>query len=715
MKLKEVLGSRSWLLAYIMSYVVVAMIVFSFLTSIFYSHFINILESKIENYYEASLSNQQTLFEERLRELESIALTIDDTYHMNFNYMEKSGYSSYVAVNTLKTLMKSNEFIYETALYYSESSSGKVASNTGVYPLEQFLSRFEFDKSDYALNTLKNVTSPTIIESIDGRMYMYVYPLWPITDKAEGLVLFVIDKSRIDDFFESILFLGSDNMFIYDRNAQKTLYEYNSDDNDVITIPDTPDQFDKVVTTKIDGKIYMTIDDSYNRWRYIYCVDESTLSKDVVEIKRFYVFVSAVVLLLTAAISFLLGYIIYKPWKKLMKRLAGSKDQKSMLPKDVYQRVDDIMTQNVTMLDTIKARSAVARDYTILTLFYGSDILDEEMGIILNKEKFRVLYIMPHQSMSVDRDAVESCFAEFGHAYCTRWMNDAAILLINYDSEFDISCTAEKLACDLPEISKIGISLAKEHTADIQTAFDEALRAAEYCALKNTKDICIFDDHWNTEQVAYNVELEQNLINALKLGDDEMARYAASCTIKAIRDSDEPLSVTKLRCFSLVNVIIHTMSEINLSEYYDKILDILNFVSLDNLEHQMYSLCSSICAIVDERRSEADQQHFAGIKSYIEEHYCDMDISLIKIANYFCLSPAHLSRTYKGAFGMTPKEYIEFLRMERVKALLRDTDWSVKDIVLSVGYIDLPNFTRKFKQTEGITPIQYRKISENDK
>ena len=46
--------------------------------------------------------------------------------------------------------------------------------------------------------------------------------------------------------------------------------------------------------------------------------------------------------------------------------------------------------------------------------------------------------------------------------------------------------------------------------------------------------------------------------------------------------------------------------------------------------------------------------------------------------------------------------------MDRAKELLLNSDMQVKDGVAEVGYIDVANFVRKFKNYEGVTPGQYR-------
>ncbi|MNC57066.1 DNA-binding transcriptional regulator AraC [compost metagenome] len=47
--------------------------------------------------------------------------------------------------------------------------------------------------------------------------------------------------------------------------------------------------------------------------------------------------------------------------------------------------------------------------------------------------------------------------------------------------------------------------------------------------------------------------------------------------------------------------------------------------------------------------------------------------------------------------------------MDEVIRLLENTSAPLKEIIGQVGYLDAPNFIRKFKKETGLTPGQYRK------
>lgn len=72
------------------------------------------------------------------------------------------------------------------------------------------------------------------------------------------------------------------------------------------------------------------------------------------------------------------------------------------------------------------------------------------------------------------------------------------------------------------------------------------------------------------------------------------------------------------------------------------------------------------------------------------------------------ISPAHFSRCFRSAFGETPHRYLQRRRIERSMFLLRETDRSVTDICLDVGFTSLGTFSRTFAAIVGEAPRTYR-------
>src|SRR3989454_2421988 len=79
--------------------------------------------------------------------------------------------------------------------------------------------------------------------------------------------------------------------------------------------------------------------------------------------------------------------------------------------------------------------------------------------------------------------------------------------------------------------------------------------------------------------------------------------------------------------------------------------------------------------------------------------------NLAKLAH---VSEAHFIRTFRATFGETPHRYLQRRRVERAMFLLRETDRTVTDICLDVGFTSLGTFSRTFREIVGETPSGYR-------
>ncbi len=78
------------------------------------------------------------------------------------------------------------------------------------------------------------------------------------------------------------------------------------------------------------------------------------------------------------------------------------------------------------------------------------------------------------------------------------------------------------------------------------------------------------------------------------------------------------------------------------------------------------------------------------------------------LAAIACVSGAHFIRTFRDVFGETPHRYLQRRRVERSMFLLRETDRSVTDVCLDVGFTSLGTFSRTFRDIVGESPSEYR-------
>jgi AraC-like DNA-binding protein len=79
-----------------------------------------------------------------------------------------------------------------------------------------------------------------------------------------------------------------------------------------------------------------------------------------------------------------------------------------------------------------------------------------------------------------------------------------------------------------------------------------------------------------------------------------------------------------------------------------------------------------------------------------------------RLARVSGVSEAHFARSFKDAFGLPPHRYLLTRRIERAKALLRDTDQPIIEIAFQTGWSSLGTFGRVFRDITGESPSELR-------
>ncbi len=99
-------------------------------------------------------------------------------------------------------------------------------------------------------------------------------------------------------------------------------------------------------------------------------------------------------------------------------------------------------------------------------------------------------------------------------------------------------------------------------------------------------------------------------------------------------------------------------------------------------------------------------------RDFIFANYADPELGLALVARRLCISENYLSNLYKEQTGECISETIESARMDRAKDLLSRSDLSVDLVAKRTGYQG-PSFRRAFKRVTGMSPSDFRKLSDS--
>lgn len=92
---------------------------------------------------------------------------------------------------------------------------------------------------------------------------------------------------------------------------------------------------------------------------------------------------------------------------------------------------------------------------------------------------------------------------------------------------------------------------------------------------------------------------------------------------------------------------------------------------------------------------------------FIESNYQKI-ISLEEMTNLANMSKSHFVRQFRRETGMSPVRYLKFVRIQRAKELLKRNDLTISATALRVGFHEVSNFNKNFRNIEGCTPSEYR-------
>ena len=95
------------------------------------------------------------------------------------------------------------------------------------------------------------------------------------------------------------------------------------------------------------------------------------------------------------------------------------------------------------------------------------------------------------------------------------------------------------------------------------------------------------------------------------------------------------------------------------------------------------------------------------IEDHVREHLAE-DLSVDGLAELVGLSPFHFSRVFKQTTGMSPLQFVMRERITRAQQLMRETSRSIIDVALEVGYTSPSHFTKVFRRVTGVGPNEFR-------
>lgn len=126
---------------------------------------------------------------------------------------------------------------------------------------------------------------------------------------------------------------------------------------------------------------------------------------------------------------------------------------------------------------------------------------------------------------------------------------------------------------------------------------------------------------------------------------------------------------------------------------------------------ELMAILEQFMSMVERQVSEHQDQHQVNtlnqIIDYIHDNY-EQDISLAELAERFHMNYSYLSWYFKQRTNENLTAYINKVRVEKAKELLKYTDETISQISTKIGFSEHNYFSKVFKKFVGMTPLEYR-------
>jgi len=110
-------------------------------------------------------------------------------------------------------------------------------------------------------------------------------------------------------------------------------------------------------------------------------------------------------------------------------------------------------------------------------------------------------------------------------------------------------------------------------------------------------------------------------------------------------------------------------------------------------------------------QGEADSSHhdetIIEAQQWLQEHLGD-SVSMAALASRLRLPTRTLNRRFRQATGLSPQSYLQRLRINHAKELLRHSNLGIAEIAWQLGLQDASYFSQLFRRHSGVSPLRYR-------
>lgn len=630
-----------------------------------------------------------------------------------------------------------------TALFYIRGEQDIYSSNGKMrYGDYEHAYLRNYDSSASGLYTnLQKIRTASLLSLYSPRRdclngMAYAAP-FPSSTASKGVLMFILSNDILTAEFENFLGESPGGLYLY-NDRYNLLYETGLEGFSSSQAMKLRGVGVNQITHNGQKLMVVRVSDSAHGMNCVWVVPYNRFYASMLSTQRLMILIISILLFLAVLMLVGIAFYNYKPIQNLLAHMMGGGPVERNV--NELELIRDVYDQTVDEAETLAARlnemSPLITQQLVRQLILGRvDSMDSFQNLVgladmdFSRKWTVALYLsfsrqesdtlLEKAAMFISPYLLPGAFIAQGELP----LENALCILINYDAEEGSALeTAESHARQLysslmaekaaPQV--IGVGRSYQSPLKMNESFAESSTAAQSAP----RGMSVWH-YGQSEQGSSMEETGRTGLSplAVSLLNEGLQRGDSSVVLRVLNDMlDEIFRVTyslvylRFRCTDLLSVMLRKAEELQLPVSRPRFERLTAFTSPDEFRDAILTLAEELCAAMQQRISDNDRQQKNCLMNYILNHYKQPDLSIQLVADETGIRKTQISTLIKEETGLGFVQYVSFLRTNEFKRLLVQSDATIRDLVLQIGYNDVPNFLRKFKSMEGMTPSQYRSM-----
>lgn len=507
--------------------------------------------------------------------------------------------------------------------------------------------------------------------------------------------------------------------------------------------------------TEIGGKPYAVSyhRSDFNGWIYVSIVSLGHLTRQSGKIGMYTLVVCLVMLLVSLAVAWFGSRRMYSPIERLLRQISdrwpdGQRGKNVDEFQIIRQRLNDLFQSKSHLERELRRHLSQVVVFWLVRAFQGnvkpSEIRErlEQYGFGQRVAAWRHMVVIAVQIGTLENtrysqndidllqfaihNMIQELVPDDQHLPPTLIEQTTAVLIGSPTEDAEefagqIYALTERLQQSIASFLQlqvsIGISLPFDRLENLSRAWRESQEALRH-RIKLGDGVIIRYANVNSGKHYLNLnyphQIENDLVDAIKLADKERARKCIKAFLDAVFSVELSPQEYQIPLARLLNNLLIVMQESGISlnqihkggsSLYEQLFRLQVVPEIEAWFRT--AVVEPMIDIFAARQMEQYQNISEKIIDLIRRYY-DTDLTLEQCAAKLHYNANYLSSVFRKETNCSFSEYLSAYRFNMAKKWLAETDMPIKEIAARLRYNNPQNFIRSFRKQEGITPGQYR-------